>query len=131
MLSRYAFQVKPQFEEADDHTWKAWCPDADWSVTADSQQAALDKLREEYTRRMNAGEDPQPRSSDIYQQHLKSPVAGVYAMDAELFRHLRALGEVPLGRASWTVHSKNPSAAARSASLTPKPTTTPRNETLR
>ncbi len=69
-------------------------------MTADSKEAALDKVRDEYARRMNAGDDPQPRSAEIYEQHLKSPVPGVYAMDAELFRHLRALGEAPLSRAS-------------------------------
>jgi hypothetical protein len=86
-LRRYAFHLEPQLE-VDDESWTALYPDADWSVSGGSREEALQRLGEEFVRRQNAGEDPLAYAEAVYRRHLRSPVAGVYAVDNELYREL-------------------------------------------
>jgi hypothetical protein len=57
-------------------------------VSAPSESAARQKLSDEVMRRQNAGQDPFAYTDDLYRQHLREPMAGVYAMDNELYREL-------------------------------------------
>jgi hypothetical protein len=86
-LRQYAFHMEPQLAENGD-IWTASYPGADWSVTGSSEQAALERLGEEFVRRQNAGEDPLSYTDEVYRQHLREPVPGVYAVDNELYREL-------------------------------------------
>jgi hypothetical protein len=86
-LRRYAFHMEPQLEEGG-QSWTAAYPDADWAVSGRSSDEALQRLGEEFTRRQNAGEDPLAYAEAVYRRHLREPVAGVYAVDNELYRKL-------------------------------------------
>ena len=86
-LHRYAFHMEPQLE-VDDESWTALYPDANWSVSGRSREEALRRLGEEFVRRQNAGEDPLAYAEAVYRRHLRTPVAGVYAVDNELYREL-------------------------------------------
>jgi len=86
-LRRYAFHMEPQVEGKGE-SWTASYPDADWSVSGGSRGDALQRLGEEFARRQNAGEDPLAYAEAVYRRHLRTPVAGVYAVDNELYREL-------------------------------------------
>jgi hypothetical protein len=86
-LRRYAFHMEPQVEERGE-SWTATYPGADWSVSGNSRDEALRLLGEEFIRRQNAAEDPLAYAEGIYRRHLREPVAGVYAVDNELYREL-------------------------------------------
>ena len=86
-LRRYAFHMEPQVEGKGE-SWTASYPDADWSVLGGSRGDALQRLGEEFVRRQNAGDDPLAYADAIYRRHLRTPVAGVYAVDNELYREL-------------------------------------------
>ncbi len=86
-LRQYAFHIEPQLV-ANGDTWTASYPGANWSVTGSSEHQALERLGEEFIRRQNAGDDPLSYADDVYRRHLREPVAGVYAVDNELYREL-------------------------------------------
>ncbi|MCG5434090.1 hypothetical protein LV457_17600 [Mycobacterium sp. MYCO198283] len=86
-LTKYAFDMEPQVEPGGD-TWTAFYPGADWSVSAPSREQALHELRKEFIRRQNAGQDPLAYADAVYRAHLREPIAGVYAVDNELYREL-------------------------------------------
>jgi hypothetical protein len=86
-LRRYAFHMDPQVH-AHGESWTAAYPGANWSVSGSSSQEALQRLGEEFIRRENAGEDPLAYAEAVYRSHLREPVAGVYAVDNELYREL-------------------------------------------
>jgi hypothetical protein len=79
--------MEPQVEERGD-AWAATYPGADWSVSGSSSVEALRLLGEEFIRRQNSGHDPLAYAEDVYRRHLRQPVAGVYAVDNELYREL-------------------------------------------
>jgi hypothetical protein len=79
--------MEPQVE-VKGGSWAASYPDADWSVSGGSRKEALQRLGEEFVRRQNAGEDPLAYAEAVYRRHLRTPVAGVYAVDNELYREL-------------------------------------------
>jgi hypothetical protein len=79
--------MEPQLEMSGE-SWTALYPDANWSVSGGSREEALQRLGEEFVRRQNAGEDPLAYAEAVYQRHLRTPVAGVYAVDNELYREL-------------------------------------------
>ncbi|WP_094287323.1 hypothetical protein [Mycobacterium lehmannii] len=86
-LRQYAFHMEPQVEQRGE-SWAAMYPGADWSVSGTSADDALRLLGEEFIRRQNAGEDPLAYAEVVYRRHLREPVAGVYAVDNELYRKL-------------------------------------------
>ena len=86
-LRRYAFHMEPQVEERGE-SWTATYPGADWSVSGNSGDEALRLLaRSSFAARMPV-EDPLAYAEGIYRRHLREPVAGVYAVDNELYREL-------------------------------------------
>ena len=89
VLMQWAFHVRPQTSFEEDH-WVAWYPDARWRVSAESKDAALKQLSEEYLRRVNAGEDDSDYSDAVRRAHLQQPIPGIYAMDAAAYSELRA-----------------------------------------
>src|SRR5882757_6604137 len=86
-LRRYAFHMEPQVEERGE-SWAATYPGADWSVSGASADDALRRLGEEFVRRQGLGQDPLAYAEAVYRRHLLEPVAGVYAVDNELYREL-------------------------------------------
>jgi hypothetical protein len=84
---RWAFRMAPQCERTGDG-WRVSYPDAGWSVTAPSEEEARQKFAEEVTRRRDSGEQPKGFEDAVYREHLRNPIPGVYAMDAELYRYL-------------------------------------------
>jgi len=85
ILQQWAFEVEPVFTQ-EGESWTGSYPGADWSVSAPTEAEAREKLGAEFIRRQNAGE------------HLQEPIAGVYAMDNEVYLQLR---DEP-----WTEHSR-------------------------
>lgn len=57
---------------------------------ADTKDGATQKLRDEFERRLNAGElDTEPDES-LLEQHLTDPIPGVYAIDRDVYTRMRA-----------------------------------------
>jgi hypothetical protein len=79
--------MEPQLDEREE-SWRAAYPGANWAVSGRSRDEALQRLGEEFTRRQNTGEDPLAYAEAVYRRHLREPVAGVYAVDNELYRKL-------------------------------------------
>ncbi|MGH3959886.1 hypothetical protein [Mycobacterium sp.] len=89
IYEQYAMHIVPLITRGDDGSWQAQYPESDWHVTADTEEAAQRKLREEAERRLNAGQDSTGTPVDILERHLAHPIPGIYAMDNELFLYLR------------------------------------------
>jgi len=85
---RYAFMFIPQTLELAGGSWEAFYPGDEWSVTAESREAAIEKLKAEELQRVQ-DPDRRTRRETIKRQHLVTPVPGVYAMDADLLLYLR------------------------------------------
>jgi hypothetical protein len=96
-LMRWAFHMEPQVEQ-DGESWTASYPAFDWSVSAPSREEALQRLRDEFARRQNAGEIAPDYADAVYLRHLREPIPGIYAMDNEVFLQLR---DEP-----WTTHRR-------------------------
>lgn len=90
LYEQYATHIQPIVTQTDNHTWRAQYPDLDWHVTADSKEAAAEELSKEALRRHDAGEPDAQPPHDLLKRHLERPIAGVYAMDRELFLYLRS-----------------------------------------
>jgi hypothetical protein len=86
---QYAVVIQPRVEQQDDTSWRAWYPESDWFVTADSKQAATQKLHDEYARRLTAGEIDTDREDALLEKHLAQPIPGVYAIDSETYLRIR------------------------------------------
>lgn len=89
LYEKYATHIRPLITQTDDHTWRAQYPGVHWHVTADSDQAAADAISTEALRRLDAGEPDAEPPHDLLIRHLAHPIPGVYALDRELFLHLR------------------------------------------
>lgn len=86
---RYVLVVRPRVERQSDQSWKAWYPKSDWHVLADTEDGATQKLRDEFERRLNAGElDTEPDES-LLEHHLADPIPGVYAIDRDVYMRMR------------------------------------------
>jgi hypothetical protein len=92
IYERYVLYTRPLVTRQDDNRWRAQYPGVDWYVTADTEQAARDKLHEEIARRLDAGETDVQPSTDTLTRHLANPIPGVYALDRDLFVYLREKG---------------------------------------
>jgi len=79
--------MEPQLEQSGG-SWTARYPEADWSVSAPTEEQVRQRLGEEVVRRQGAGENALAYADDVYRRHLRAPVAGVYAMKNELYREL-------------------------------------------
>jgi hypothetical protein len=90
LYEQYATHIRPIITQTDDQKWRAQYPGLDWHVTADSEQAAGDEISKEALRRYDAGEPDAQPPQDLLKRHLENPIPGVYALDRELFLHLRA-----------------------------------------
>lgn len=89
---KHVVNIRPLITRQDDKRWRAQYPELDWYVSADSEQAAGEKINAEALRRLDAGEpDAQPPQT-ILERHLANPIPGVYALDRELFVYLREKG---------------------------------------
>lgn len=82
---KYALFTEPIVTQQDDRTWQAQNPGADWYVTAETREEAVARLSEESARRHGTGE----AGISLWRRHLADPIPGVYAIDKELFLHLR------------------------------------------
>ena len=89
IYEQYAVHIVLLITHRNDGSWQARYPEADWSVTADTEEAAKTKIREEAERRLSAGQDSTGTPVDILERHLAHPIPGIYAMDTELFLYLR------------------------------------------
>jgi hypothetical protein len=87
ILRQYAFHADPLLEESSGW-WMARYPHQDWSVSAATKDEALEKLKDEFIRRQNAGKADFTYADTVCLRHLEEPVPGIYAMDNELYREL-------------------------------------------
>lgn len=85
----YVIVVRPRVERQSDQSWKAWYPKSDWHVTADTEDGATQKLRDEFERRLNAGELDTEHEESLLEQHLTDPIPGVYAIDHDVYMRMR------------------------------------------
>lgn len=86
---QYVIVVRPQVEQQSDQSWKAWYPKSDWHVTADTEEGATQKLRDEFERRVNAGELDTQAEESLLQQHPTNPIPGLYAIDRDDYMRVR------------------------------------------
>lgn len=86
---QYATCIRPIVTRQDNGQWRAQYPGLEWSVTAESESAAADKLGEEALRRVDAGEANAQPPHDLLNRHLVEPIPGVQALDRDLFLFLR------------------------------------------
>lgn len=89
LYQKYATHIRPVITQTGDHEWRAQYPGLDWHITADSEQAAGNEISKEALRRIDAGEPDAQPPHDLLLRHLKHPIPGVYALDRDLFVHLR------------------------------------------
>lgn len=91
-LTEFAFHMDPQSEQLRDGSWTVKYPRADWSVSGLSEDDAMQKLRDEFIRRQSAGDDPLAYTDQVYREHLRSPIPGVYAMENDLYLEVKDRG---------------------------------------
>ncbi|WP_071288664.1 hypothetical protein [Mycolicibacterium llatzerense] len=87
--TEYVLVVRPQAEQQADQSWKAWYPKADWAVTAATKPAALQDLRDEFERRLNAGLADNEPDDALLAEHLANPIPGVYAIEHGAYMQMR------------------------------------------
>jgi hypothetical protein len=85
---QYAVGFTPQTVELADGSWEASYPGDEWSVTAESKEAAIEMLKAEELQRIQDPVRRRQRREAIKREHLVTPVPGVAVMDAKLFHHL-------------------------------------------
>ncbi|PQP43859.1 hypothetical protein [Mycolicibacterium austroafricanum] len=90
LYEQYATYIRPIITQTTDHKWRAQYPGLDWHVTADSEEAAAEELSKEALRKHDAGEPDAQPPHDLLKRHLEHPIAGVNAMNRELFLYLRS-----------------------------------------
>ncbi len=90
LYEQYATHIRPIITQTSDNRWRAKYPGVDWHVVADTETAAGDEILKEALRRVDAGEPDAQPPHDLLKRHLQHPIPGVYALDRELFLHLRS-----------------------------------------
>ena len=100
LYSQYAILIEPVMTQTGDSRWRAQYPGLDWSVVADTEESAGEELANEAQRRHDTGQPDAQPPHDLLARHLEQPIAGVFAMDLELFVYLRGnVGRRETGRA--------------------------------
>lgn len=56
---------------------------------ADTEDGAAQKLRDEFERRLNAGEVDTDPDESLLERHLTDPIPGVYAIDSDVYMRMR------------------------------------------
>jgi hypothetical protein len=92
VYEQYAIYIQPLVTQQNDKRWKAQYPGVDWYVSADTKEAAGERINDEAIRRLNAGEPDAQPPDNLLEQHLAEPIPGVYALDRDLFVYLREKG---------------------------------------
>lgn len=87
--TEYVLVVRPQAEQQPDQIWKAWYPKADWSVSAATEAAAIQELRDEFERRLTAGLADNEPDAALLVEHLANPIRGVYAIESATYMRMR------------------------------------------
>ena len=89
LYSQYAILIEPVITQTGDSRWRAQYPGLDWSVVVDTEETAGQELAHEALRRHDTGQPDAQPPHDLLARHLEQPIAGVFAMDLELFVYLR------------------------------------------
>jgi hypothetical protein len=89
----WEFYSRPQFEQLADGSWRARYPVADWSVTAETRQAAVETLIAEDLRKVKEDPGYSVRKFKALHRHLIEPIPGVYAITREQGERARASGD--------------------------------------
>lgn len=87
---RHVVLVRPQLSRDSNGSWRAQYPEADWYVTAESEQQARDRLSGEFERRLRQGETTTAPNDDLLERHLINPIPGVYAIDRDVYMAIRS-----------------------------------------
>lgn len=84
MQRQAAFTFVPQVSRSEDGTWQARYPAADWSVTGETREAALEHLHDIALERRGT-ENENTWQLDAVRTHLTNgPVPGVYEIPLEV-----------------------------------------------
>jgi hypothetical protein len=84
------FYSRPQVEQLADKSWRAHYPASDWSVTADSRESVIERLKLEDQRRLKEQPDYGVTRFKALRRHLVEPIPGVYAITREEGERIRA-----------------------------------------
>ncbi|MBV8863653.1 MAG: hypothetical protein JO082_04605 [Mycobacterium sp.] len=104
-LQQWAFHIEPWFTH-DGESWTGTYPNADWSVSAPTEEEAHDKLGAEFIQHQNAGEDDLAYANAVMLRHLRKPVPGMYAMANELYLELKDEPRADMDRAFKEAEAK-------------------------
>jgi hypothetical protein len=84
------FYSRPQVEQLADNSWRAHYPASDWSVTAESRESVIEKLKLEDQRRLKEQPGYGVTRFKALRRHLSEPIPGVYAITREEGERIRA-----------------------------------------
>jgi hypothetical protein len=85
------FYSRPQVEQLPDGSWRAYYPASDWSITAESREAAIAKLQREDQRRSKEQPAYMAERYETLRRHLVGPIPGVYAISREEAERIRLM----------------------------------------
>jgi hypothetical protein len=88
-VDEIGFYTRPQVEQLPDGSWRAYNPASDWSVTAETQEAAIAELSREDQRRGKEEPGYMVRNYEALRRHLVEPIPGVYAISNEEAERIR------------------------------------------
>lgn len=83
------FYSRPQIEQLPDGSWHAQYPASDWSVTAESRAAAIEKLQRQDQRRAKEQPDYMIERYKALRRHLVEQIPGVYAIPHDEAERIR------------------------------------------
>lgn len=89
LTSRHCFRLIPQVNRVAENIWQASYPGLNWSVNADSEQSAIEKLQAEDLRRTR--EEPDDYWSmftAVIQRHLHKPISGVQMIERSEYERI-------------------------------------------
>ncbi|HME76446.1 MAG TPA: hypothetical protein VKI00_12570 [Mycobacterium sp.] len=84
------FYSRPQVEQLADKSWRAHYPASDWSVTAESRESVIERLKLEDQRRLKEQPSYGVTRFKALHRHLIEPIPGVYAITREEGERIRA-----------------------------------------
>jgi len=87
------FYSRPQLEQLANGSWRGYYPASDWSITAASREAAIEKLQLEDQRRAKEQPGYMIERYKALCRHLTEPIPGVYAVSSEEAERIRSTSD--------------------------------------